>query len=163
MNDQSDALAALARQIDIHKRSDPGLLARLRRSNPGINEGRDALFETQALLLAAGLDPAPGQFPRWALLVHCLALTGGGHQSGLSTGEVLAEMRYSELRMRMLMEADETLLRDLLPRLARRVAASGYRINWWPFANLLGLGQRNPDDARRELIRGYLRGVATAH
>ena len=29
------------------------MLARLRRSNPGINEGRDALFETQALLLAA--------------------------------------------------------------------------------------------------------------
>jgi CRISPR type I-E-associated protein CasB/Cse2 len=159
VTDPKDPLQALARQI-ASDRADTGMLARVRRSSPGAPE---AMFDTQTLLHAAGIDPAPSDWPAWALLAHCLALVGGAHQSGVSTGEVLAEIRLTELRMRLLVEADDTLLRDLLPRLARRLAASGQRINWWPFANLLGLGAHTPDEARRELIRGYLRTSAAAH
>ena len=156
MTDQYDALSALNRQIE-HPRTDTGLLARLRRSHPGIEGVRGALFETQAILLAAELDPPPDQLPSWALLVHCLALTHGRHRSGLSTGRILAEIHYSESRMRQLMEADEPLLCDLLPRLARRLATTGREIDWWPFANLLGLGKTSPDEARQRLIHGFLR------
>lgn len=151
MTTATDALQALARQI-ASPHADTGQIARVRRSSPG--QG-DAMFETLALLHAAGIDPAPAHWPAWALLAHCLALTGGAHQSGAASGEVLAGMRFSELRMRQLVEADEPLLRDLLPRIARR-AAGGPPLNWWPFANLLGLGERSPDEARRELIRAYL-------
>jgi CRISPR type I-E-associated protein CasB/Cse2 len=156
MSEQPDALTALCQQIT-HPRADTGLLARLRRGNPDADGSRDAMFETQALLLAAKLDPFPEQLPSWALLIHCLALTRGRHRSGAPTGQVLAEINYGELRMRMLMEADEPLLRDLLPRLARRIATTGREIDWWPFANLLGLGKASPDEARQRLIHSFLR------
>ncbi|MBL8350319.1 MAG: type I-E CRISPR-associated protein Cse2/CasB [Burkholderiaceae bacterium] len=146
---------------------DRGLLAALRRFHPG-QEGRHNVFEVQQVLLDAGLDLPPGSAlqPRWGLLVHCLAIVQGAHQPRLDTGARLAELGLSEARLRQLVEADTPLLADLLPALARRLAAAGTAVDWQPLADLALADRDDPrtlmraDHARRRIVQGYLRAVA---
>lgn len=161
-----DPLQRIARRL-ASPQVDRGLLAALRRFHPA-QAGRHNVFEVQQVLLDAGLDLAPdsAQQPRWSLLVHCLALVQGAHLPRADTGARLAELGLSEARLRQLMEADAPLLADLLPALARRLAAAGMAVDWWPLAEL-ALGNRDhpaslarADQARRRLVQGYLRAVA---
>lgn len=161
-----DPLQRIARRL-ASPQVDRGLLAALRRFHPA-QAGRHNVFEVQQVLLDAGLDLAPGsaQQPRWALLVHCLALVQGAHQPRLDTGARLAELGLSEARLRQLLEADTPLLADLLPALARRLAAAGLAVDWWPLAALALADFDHPvalaraDQARRHIVQGYLRAVA---
>jgi hypothetical protein len=138
-----------------------GMLAALRRFNP-VSDGQHNLFEVQQVLLSAGVDlPAssPAQ-PHWALVVHCLAIVRGAHHSHRDTGARLADLGVSEARVRQLIEAEAALLADLLPALARRVAAAGVTLNWWPLALLvLSLDDGDPargQTARREIVQGFI-------
>jgi CRISPR type I-E-associated protein CasB/Cse2 len=158
-----DPLWAIAAQLS-SPRADRGMLAALRRFNP-ISDGRHNLFEVQQVLLTAGIDlPAdhPRQ-PRWALVVHCLAIVRGAHRAQRDTGAGLAELGLSEARLRQLLEADGPLLVDLLPTLARRVAAAGVTLNWWPLAELILAGDDGLDRARKarlDIAQGFLRATA---
>lgn len=157
-----DAIASLAGQV---RHASTGTLARLRRFHPQTNP-QAALFDTERLLMAADVHPRDAQQRlRWAVVLHCLALALGRHDSRFDAdpGAVLARLRFSEARLRQLVEADEAVLFALMPRLARRLAAAGATVNWWPLANLLlhggatdEHGQARADAARQRLIRRYL-------
>jgi hypothetical protein len=163
-----DAIASLAGQV---RHAGIGALARLRRFDP-IKNPHAALFETERMLMAAGVQSrdAP-QRQRWALVLHCLALAQGRHDPRFDAdpGAVLARMRFSEARLRQLVEADERVLSTLMPRLARRLAAAGATVNWWPLADLLLYGapgdtssRVRADAARQRLIRRYLDAQSVA-
>ncbi len=171
------AVAAIARQLvpptQVHgERSaapaDMGLLAALRRFDP-VTQGRACLFETTQVLLKAGVEDKLGgadavrQHLRWAVLVHCLALAKGAHQpGGRSPGEALANLSYSEGRLRQLLQADEALLLQLMPLLARRMAASGGSVDWVPLARLLlhaDIDEPRADQARAWIARGYIQAA----
>jgi hypothetical protein len=157
-----DPIASLAGQV---RHAGMGTLARLRRFDPMRNP-RAALFETERMLMAAGVQPSDEQLRlRWALVLHCLALAQGRHDSRFDAdpGAVLARLRFSEARMRQLVEADERLLTTLMPRLARRLASAGATVNWRPLADLLlqggpgdESGRARADAARQRLVRRYL-------
>lgn len=157
-----DPIASLAGQI---RHANTGTLARLRRFHPQ-HESHAALFDTERLLLAAQVHPRNAdQHARWSLVLHCLALAQGRHDQRFDAdpGAVLAQLRFSEARLRQLVEADETVLSALMPRVARRLAAAGATVNWWPLADLLlhaGVAdprsQERTDAARQRLIRHYL-------
>lgn len=164
-----DPLASLAGQL---RHASTGTLARLRRSDPSKNP-RSALFDTERLLIAAGIQVQGEERERWALLVHCLALAQGQHdaRADAEPGKVLHQLRFSEARLQQLIEADQPLLFALLPRLARRLAVAGRSVNWWPLAHLLlGTGSGDPhredqaDQARQRLARHYVnaQGLAEA-
>ncbi len=157
-----DAIASLAGQL---RHASTGTLARLRRHHPGLNP-QAAMFDAERLLLAAQVRPDDAdERARWALVLHCLALAQGRHDGRFDAdpGAVLARLRFSETRLRQLVEADAPVLATLLPRLARRLAAANASVNWWPLAELLlhaGVGtphsQARADAARQRLIRRYL-------
>ncbi len=161
-----DPLRSIANQLS-SPRVDMGLLAALRRFNP-LTDGRHSLFETQKVLLNAGIDlSADSQSQqRWALIVHCLAIVRGAHHGQRDTGAKLAGLGLSEGRLRQLIEADGPLLCDLLPTLARRLAAASVTLNWWPLAELaLTLddedGRARSQRARLQIVQGFLRATAT--
>jgi CRISPR type I-E-associated protein CasB/Cse2 len=157
-----DFIASLAGQV---RHAGMGTLARLRRFDP-LKNPQAALFETERMLMAAGVQPRDAQQRlRWALLLHCLALAQGRHDPRFDAdpGAVLARLHVSEARLRQLVEADERVLGTLLPRLARRLAAAGATVNWKPLADLLlqggpedAAGRKRADEARHRLIRRYL-------
>ncbi len=155
-----DAVASLAGQI---RHANPGVVARLRRAHPG-HDNRSALFESEWLLQAAQIQPRSEDHRlRWALVLHCLAIAKDLHdpRTEAEPGAVLARLRFSEARLRQLVEADQDLLIDLMPRIARRLAAAGAALNWWPLVDLL-LHTGTPDEAiadraRQRLVRHFLR------
>ena len=133
-----DWVKALASQI---KHAKPGTYARLRRFDP-IKNPQAAVFETEGLLHAAQVhirddDQHHDLRERWALVLHCLAITQGAHDSRAEPGAVLATLRFSEARLQQLVEASYPVLADLMPRLARRLAAAGAAVNWWPLVHLM--------------------------
>lgn len=167
--DAKDAIASLAGQV---RHASTGTLARLRRFDP-VKNPQAALFDTERMLAAAGVQPHDAaQRQRWALVLHCLALAQGRHdpRTDADPGAVLARLHVSEARLRQLVEADAQLLATLMPRLARRLAAAGATVNWWPLATLLlqggpddDAGRERADAARQRLIRRYIGAQTAAH
>lgn len=157
-----DPIASLAGQV---RHASTGALARLRRFHPH-HDAQAALFDSERLLMAAGVQPRNAdERARWALVLHCLALAQGRHDGRFDAdpGAVLVRLRFSEARMRQLVEADAPVLAALMPRIARRLAAAAAAVNWGPLADLLlhvGLSsaysQTRADAARQRLIRRYL-------
>ena len=163
--DAHDPLRAIAGRLS-SPRIDMGLLAALRRFNP-LSDGRHNLFEIQRVLQDAGIDLSTDSRlqPRWALVVHCLAIVRGAHHARRDTGAKLAELGFSEARLRQLIEADGALLCDLLPTLARRLAAARVTLDWRPLAEMaLALddesGQARAQRARLQIVQGFLRASA---
>ena len=160
--DAQDPLRAIASRLS-SPRVDMGLLAALRRFNP-LSDGRHNVFEIQRVLLDAGIDLSADSRlqPRWALVVHCLAIVRGAHHARRDTGARLADLGLGEARLRQLIEADAALLCDLLPSLARRLAAARIALDWRPLAEMaLALddegGQARAQRARLQIVQGYLR------
>ena len=160
--DAQDPLRAIASRLS-SPRVDMGLLAALRRFNP-LSDSRHNVFEIQRVLLDAGIDLSADSRlqPRWALVVHCLAIVRGAHHARRDTGARLADLGLGEARLRQLIEADAALLCDLLPSLARRLAAARVTLDWRPLAEMaLALddegGQARAQRARLQIVQGYLR------
>jgi hypothetical protein len=164
-----DHIASLAGQL---RHASTGTLARLRRFHP-LQHPQASLFDAERLLQAAHvvLRPDDADRARWALLLHCLALAQGAHEprADAEPGAVLARLRFSEARVRQLVEADEQVLAALLPRLARRLAAAGAAVNWWPLAQmLLHTASADPsrqalaDAARQRIVRHYVAAQSRA-
>lgn len=145
--------------------------ARLRRADPRFGS-RDAVFEAAAMFAAADVRADdPDMHRRWFTVLHCLALADGRHdpRAASAAGAVLARIGFKEARMRQLVEADADTLIDLVPRIARRLAAQGAVLNWWPLADLLlhaGTGvatrEERADAARRRLVEQFVRASNTA-
>jgi CRISPR system Cascade subunit CasB len=152
-------IAALAARL-----ADPhfptGDHAALRRMDPQ-HPGAAALPLFHALD-RAGLEDgdAPATVRRWALIVHCLALARGRHDWHAPTGKMLFEIGLSEARLDQLLAADLDVLFDLLPRIARRLAAQGGAIDWVPLARIVrwaGLHEDSAEEARLTIARSFAR------
>lgn len=152
-----EALDRIAKQL-AHERVDRGLLATLRRFHP-MTHGRHSVFEVTQVLQAAGVpDASAASFLRWSVIVHCLALVRGAH-GGRDAGEALFALGLKEGRLRQLLEADAPQLLDLLPLLARRVAAKSVTLDWTPLAKLAlnaDIDEKLADEARAWLARGFV-------
>ena len=114
-----------------------GAVTALRRFDP-VDRPGDAAFEVCSLLDKVGIKAAPGSqaYEGWSVVLHCLALTRGNHSRGVDVGTGLVGASISETRARQLLESDRPMLFDLLPRIARRLAASSQPIDWVPLARL---------------------------
>lgn len=163
-----DPLASLAGQV---RHASTATLARLRRTDPTKN-AQASLFETERLLQAADITAQGDERRCWALVLHCLALAQGRHdtRADAEPGRVLSRLRFSEARLQQLLEADQPLLFALMPRLARRLAVAGVAVNWWPLAALLlysGRGdpqhQQRAETARQRLVHHYLVAEGTGN
>ena len=97
---------------------------------------------------------------RWAAIVNALALCRGAHDPDRPCGAALAAMRFGEERLATLLAADRETLIDLLPRIARRLAAANKPMDWRPFARLLfevGRNEARADNTRSRIAREYVR------
>jgi CRISPR type I-E-associated protein CasB/Cse2 len=107
------------------------------------------------------------QVRRWATIVNALALCRGAHDPGRFCGAALHAARFSEERLTALLAADRDTLIDLLPRVARRLAATGEQMDWRPLARLLldiGRNDARADETRSRIAREYVRAQSsTAH
>lgn len=140
--------------------------AALRRFDPA-SRISDAAFELGALLGRCDVHASPGTtaYESWALIAHCLALARGAHQRSVPAGRALVAVNVSELRVRALLEAGRPMLFDLLPRLARRMAAAGQPMDWVPMARLIvseGFDDAAAERARLDIADSYQRAAAAA-
>jgi CRISPR type I-E-associated protein CasB/Cse2 len=142
------------------QRLDTGTEAALRRLDARQPDPRHAIA-LYRLLAEYGISPADGDpTVRWAAVVNALALCHGAHDQRRRCGEALYDIGISEERLAMLLAADCEVLIDLLPRLARRLDASGQAMDWWPLAHLMLTVGREPDEAdrmRSRIARDYVR------
>ena len=102
---------------------------------------------------------------RWASIVNALALCRGAHDPNRPCGAALAAIRFGEERLATLLAADRETLIDLLPRIARRVAAANEPMDWRPLARLVldvGRNEARADDTRSRIAREYVRAERQA-
>ncbi len=136
--------------------------AALRRMDPRA-PGRSAIA-LHKLMVKTGVAEQ-GQ-RRWALVIHCLALARGRHKNGreaprFRAGAVLQQINVSEQRLNQLLAADEEVLFDLLPALARRLDSNGAAIDWTELALLiLQTASDKADNVRLAIAGAYARAAA---
>ena len=150
-----------------------GDLAELRRMNPDTPEA--AVF--WRLMASRNLLGNPAVEAKWALILHGIALmtptTGGenrtAHNGIIPVGRALflggeVERResgyYSESRLNRLLTARGSILRTLLARLFRMLAAANQPFNWSEMARFIlndGYNEERADEARIKIAREYYR------
>ena len=156
-------------QLAQYRRGD---LAELRRMDPDAPDS--AVF--WRLLAKEGLlvhDLAVER--KWALILHGIALmtptnagegiTRTAHDSQMPVGSALflgGEVRrgdlafYSETRLNRLLTAREEMLRTLLARMFRMLAAAGVCFNWREMARFIfNDGEAATEEARRRIASAY--------
>ncbi len=159
--DEARLLAATASRL-----ADPafptGDHAALRRMNPRTPDAM-AVIAVERLLAYSDIAFSREDRRRWVLIVHCLALVRGRHESEARTGRVLADSRYSESRLNLLLSADFDVVSNLLPRLARFLAARNAAADWLPLVRIARWAGRREDiadDQRLRIARDYARASA---
>ena len=148
-----------------------GDLAELRRMDPDAPDA--AVF--WRLMASRNLLGNPTVEAKWALILHGIALmtptTGGenrtAHNGIIPVGRALflggeVERResgyYSESRLNRLLTAHGPILRTLLARLFRMLAAANQPFNWSEMARLIlndGYNEGRAEDIRRGIARAY--------
>ena len=162
--------AGFAKQMaDEHFRR--GDLAELRRMDPDAPDA--AAF--WRLMASRNLLGNPTVEAKWSLILHGIALmtptTGGenrtAHNGIIPVGRALflggdVERRdsgyYSESRLNRLLTARGPILRALLARLFRMLAAANQPFNWSEMARLIlndGYNEGRAEDIRRGIARAY--------
>ena len=149
-----------------------GDLAELRRMDPDAPDaaGFWRLMASQDLL------GSPATELKWALALHGIALmtrTAGGdaasrsaHDRSMPVGRVLfhggdpnrQSAFYSESRFNRLLTARGPMLRTLLARMFRMMAAADQRFNWYQMARLIlneGHDEEQADAVRRDIARDF--------
>ena len=169
---RGDIAVEFARRLAGLAESHRGDLAELRRMDP---EAPDkAVF--WRLMAAQGLLGDPDLERKWALILHGIALmtprTGGdgnsrtAHNGYDPVGRALYlggdDRRengfYSESRLNRLLTARGPMLRTLLARMFRMLAAAGVSFNWREMAQFIltdGYGEEAVEEARRRIARAY--------
>ena len=145
-----------------------GDLAQLRRMDPDAPDAAAfwRLSASHDLLGSSAIER------KWALVLNGIALitrTAGGDASGRSAhdknmpiGRALfqggepdrATAFYSESRLNRLLTARGPMLRTLLARLFRMMAAAGQSFDWYQMAQLI-LNEERADAVRRNIARDY--------
>lgn len=142
----------------------PGEAAALRRLDPSAPDRRH-LPVLYRLLAEIEAPSANEDVARLTLIAHALALARGLHNPDVRPGRGMAELGVSEARFAALLAADFAGLTDVLPRLARRLAAQSCAIDWRPLARLVWTADRFEDEAetiRRRLAADFVRVAKTA-
>lgn len=140
-----------------------GVNAALRRMN--LDEpGNAAIIALKALV---AVDPdldieqmSDRHIECWLLTIHTLALARWRHDRAHSVGEGLVAMAFSENRLKQLLSADFDVLRELLPRLARRFATvtSPPGMDVMPLVDLIFAARFNAEhlhQVRLNIARSY--------
>ncbi len=151
-----------------------GDLAQLRRMDP---DAPDAAVVWR-LLARHDLLGSPQVENKWALILHGIALmtpTAAGDGAGRSAHDAMMPVGralfyggdaqrtsafYSESRLNRLLTARGPILRTLLARLFRMLAAASQPFNWRVMASLIlneGLNDEAAERARRSIAREYYR------
>lgn len=107
---------------------------------------------------------------KWALILHGIALmtptnTGDGlgrtaHDHATPVGRALHTIGYSEMRFNRLLTAREDMLRTLLARMFRMLAAEDMYFNWREMAQFIlyeGHDEEAAEQSRRRIARDYFR------
>lgn len=142
-----------------------GDLAGLRRMDPG-SPGPAVFWR---LLAENGLlEYGPDVESKWALILHGIALmtranAGDGqarnaHDGSMPVGRALSLSHYSEQRFNRLLTAREEMLRTLLARMFRMLAAKDMTFNWREMARLIlsdGYDETAAEQSRHRLARAY--------
>ncbi len=165
------SFAGQVAQLAEHRRGD---LAGLRRMDPDAPDA--AAF--WRLMAREGLLGAPAVEAKWALILHGVALmtptnAGGGnagtaHDGHTPVGRALflggesqrAQGFYSETRLNRLLTARGPMLRTLLARMFRMLAAANVSFNWREMAQFIlndGYDAEAAEDGRRRIARDYYR------
>ena len=158
-------------QLAEHHRGD---LAGLRRMNPAAPDV--AVF--WRLMAREGLLGVPAVEAKWALILHGIALmtpTSRGdanshtaHDGSTPVGRALflgGESRresalYGETRLNRLLTSRGPMLRTLLARMFRMMAAANVSFNWREMAQFIlndGYDEGAAEDGRRRIARDYYR------
>ena len=142
-----------------------GDLAGLRRMEP--DTPRPAIF--WRLLAENGLlEYGPTVESKWELILHGIALmtqanAGDGqsrnaHDGSMAVGRALYGAGYSEQRFNRLLTARDEMLRTLLARMFRLLAAKDTPINWREMARfILNDNEAAAEEFRHKLARDYYR------
>ena len=165
------SLSGAIAQLAEHRRGD---LAELRRMDP--DDPDAAVF--WRLLAPHDLLGNPVVESKWALILHGIALmtptNGGGnnsqtaHDGYMPVGRALflggevqrAQGFYSESRLNRMLTARGPMLRVLLARMFRMLAASGVSFNWREMAQFIlneGYDEDASEQSRRRIARDYYR------
>lgn len=96
----------------------------------------------------------------WLLTLHMLALARWRHDRAHAVGEGLVEMMLSQNRLKQLLSADFDVLRELLPRLARRFATvtSPQGMDFMPLVDLIFAARASDEglhQVRLNIARSY--------
>ena len=145
---------------------DRGGFAGLRRMDP--DEPDTAAF--WRLMAREELLGNPEIERRWGLILHGIALmtrTAGGdvtsrsaHNGGMPVGRSLYENGYSETRFNRLLMARDDMLRTLLTRMFRMLAAGQATFDWREMAVFIlndGYNEERAEEGRRRIARDYYR------
>lgn len=102
-----------------------------------------------------------GRQPDWMTLVAGIALMcPHSHRHDQPAGQVLAESGYAEARLERLLSAEDDMLRTLLLRAARFLAAKKQACNWGDLAwLLLATEPDRRENARLNIARAYYRNL----
>lgn len=164
---QGGVAVPIARDIAIlstHKRGD---FAGLRRMDP--NEPDTAAF--WRLMASEGLLGNPDAERKWALIMCGIALmtrtaaddnpfNRSAHNGSMPVGRALYESGYSETRFNRLLTARDDMLRVLLTRMFRMLAAEQATFDWREMAAFIlndGFNDERAEEGRRRLARAYYR------
>lgn len=162
-----DIAFRLAGRVAALPEYDRGGFAGLRRMDP--DEPDTAAF--WRLMAEEELLGNPDIERKWGLILHGIALmtrTAGGddvasrsaHDGRMPVGRALYENGYSESRFNRLLTARADMLRVLLARMFRMLAAEDASFNWREMAQYIlneGYDDEQAEMGRRRLARDYYR------
>jgi hypothetical protein len=147
-----DALDQMASEIRrLHISGANGDLAALRRMDPD-HPTAPALHRVLARAVAEPLVSNIDMIQRWARAAQLMAMRPDGLRAeGL--GETLVSINLSEARLSALLNAHGATLRDLVSRIARRIAVSDEPLPYRALCRLVLLDDRPEHEAAVEELR----------
>ncbi|MYC38108.1 MAG: type I-E CRISPR-associated protein Cse2/CasB [Chloroflexi bacterium] len=166
--DRAVSMCGYISQMTEHSRGD---LAELRRMNP---EEPDAAAFWRLMAHHDLLDIGEDVERKWALIIHGIALmtptTGSNtaHDRSRRVGQALylgsesqrADAFYSETRLNRLLTSGGPMLRTLLRRMFRMLAAADATFDWQEMARFIlneGYDEEAAEQGRRRIAREYYR------
>ena len=147
-----------------------GVHATLRRMDPH-RPAAQAVVSVERLINRTAVEPKnEAERKRWVVIIHCLSLARGQHDITKPTGQVLAEIYYSEQRLARLLTTELSVATDMTVRLARLLGSKRTPTDWVPLGQILlwsnrdeiwaqGWAEERADNARRKIARAYARST----
>ena len=136
----------------------PGDIARLKRMNPEYPTEKTFWHECIRL----GIDQAQEDLVKtWAGIFSMIANgtkvteegATGPHNGYIPMGKALATTGYSELRLKVLLNADESSIPKILHRATSHLYSKGHQFNWNDAARLAMTRHRNQQERESDRIR----------